>query len=73
MLGNEDENKEKQNRISNLYVVINELKHNYSFNMATIKQLENNSNKAPRKKQFVYQNQRIIDFMNRHGKGLYFR
>ncbi len=50
MLGDEDENKEKQNRISNLYVVINELKHNYSFNMATIKQVENNSNKAPQKK-----------------------
>ncbi len=53
----------------NLYVVIDGLKHHYAFNMATIKQLEKNTSKTPRKKQFIYRNQRILDLMNRCGKG----
>jgi hypothetical protein len=53
----------------NLYVVIEELKKDYAFNMATLKQLENNTNKPPRKKQFIFRNQRIMDLMNRYGKG----
>ncbi|CAF1265808.1 unnamed protein product [Rotaria sordida] len=53
----------------NLYVVIEELKKDYAFNMATLKQLENNTNKPPRKKQFIFRNQRIMDLMTRYGKG----
>jgi hypothetical protein len=36
--------------------------------MATIKQLENNTSKPPRKKQSIYHNQRIIDLMKRYGE-----
>ena len=52
-----------------LYVVIEELKKDYAFNMATLKQFENNTNKLPRKKQFMFRNQRIMELMTRYGKG----
>ena len=53
----------------NLYVVIEELKEDYAFNMATLKQLENNTNKLPRKKQFIFRNQRTMELITRYGKG----
>jgi hypothetical protein len=37
--------------------------------MATIKQLENNMSKPPRRKQFIIRNQRILDLMNRYKTG----
>jgi len=39
-----------------LYIVIEELKKDYAFNMATLKQL-------------IFLNQRIMDSMARYGKG----
>ena len=53
----------------NLYVVIDELKKDYAFNMATIQQVENNMNKPPRNKKFIYRNLQILDLMKRYGKG----
>ncbi len=53
----------------NLYVVIEELKRDYAFNMSTLKQLHNNTNKPPGKKLIIFRNQRIIDLMTRNGKG----
>jgi len=49
--------------------VINELKKDYAFNMATLKQRSNSTSQPPRNKKYIYRNQRIIDLMNRYEKG----
>ncbi|CAF1605535.1 unnamed protein product [Rotaria magnacalcarata] len=53
----------------NIYVVIDELKKDYAFNMATTKQLENNTKKPQRRKQFMIRNERILNLMNRYETG----
>ncbi|CAF3857569.1 unnamed protein product [Rotaria sordida] len=53
----------------NLYQVIDELKRDYAFNMATIKQLTSSTSKPRRNPKFVHRNQRIIDLMNRYEEG----
>ena len=50
----------------NLYVVIDELKKDYTFTVASMKQIERQENKNPRKKMFLLRNRRILDLMNRH-------
>ena len=37
--------------------------------MATIQQVENNMNKPPRNKKFIYRNLQILDLMKRYEKG----
>ncbi|CAF3303223.1 unnamed protein product [Rotaria socialis] len=53
----------------NIYVVIDELKKDYAFNMTTTKQLENNTKKPQRRKQFMIRNERILNLMNRYETG----
>ena len=48
-------------------MVIDELKKDYAFNMATIQQVENN--KPPRNKKIIYRNLQILDLMKRYEKG----
>ena len=48
----------------NLYQVIDELKFDYTFNMATIKQLTSNTSKPPCSPNIVHRNQRIIGLIN---------
>jgi hypothetical protein len=50
----------------NIYVVIDEFKKDYAYNMATIKQLENKAVKTPRRKQYMLRDQRIRDLMGRY-------
>ena len=50
----------------NLYVVTDELKKDYAFNVASMKQIERRENKNPRKKMFLLRNRRILDLINRH-------
>jgi hypothetical protein len=52
----------------NLYVAIEELKKDYAFNMSTLKQLQNNTNKPPGKKLIIFRNQRFMNLMTRNGK-----
>jgi len=49
----------------NLSQVIDELKRDYTDNMATMKRLTSNTCKPRRNRKFVYRNQRIIDLMDR--------
>ena len=37
--------------------------------MATIQQVENNTNTPPRNKKFIYRNLQILDLMKSYGKG----
>ena len=53
----------------NIYVVIDELKKDYAYNMATLKQLENKTVKPLRRKAYVIRNERIHDLMNRYKQG----
>ena len=52
----------------NLYVTIDELKKDYAFNIATIQQVANNTNKPPRNKKFIYPHLQILDLMKRYEK-----
>ena len=53
----------------NLYVVIEELKQDFAFNMASLRQLEKSTIKPPKRKQFVVRNQRLMDLMDRYKRG----
>ena len=53
----------------NFYQVIDDLKRDYAFNMATIKQIGNKTSKAPRSRKFVHRNQRIMDLTDRYEGG----
>ena len=52
----------------NLYLVLEELKKDYTFNMATLKQVQHQENKRPRRKQYLIRNRRILNLMDRHQK-----
>ena len=49
---------------SNLYLVLEELKNDYIFNMTTFAQVKHQENKQRRKKKYVLRHRRIINRMN---------
>lgn len=53
----------------NIYVVIDKLRKDYAFNMATVKQADNRASKAPRNKRYIFRNNRILDLMDRYERG----
>ncbi|CAF3482734.1 unnamed protein product [Rotaria sp. Silwood2] len=53
----------------NLFLVLEEIKKDYIFNMATLKQVQHQENKQRRKKQYVLRNRRIINLMDRYANG----
>ena len=53
----------------NLYLVLQELKNDYIFNMATLAQVKHQENKQRRKKKYVLRHRRIINLMDRYANG----
>lgn len=53
----------------NLFRVIDELKQDYAFNMATLVQIASSTSKPRRNPRFVYRNKKIMDLMNRYNQG----
>ena len=53
----------------NLYLVLQELKNDYIFNMATLAQVKHQENKQRRKKKYLLRHRRIINLMDRYANG----
>ena len=46
------------------------MKEDYTFNMATLRQVQYQEKHHPRRKKFINRNRRIVDLMDRHVNGL---
>ncbi|CAF1627912.1 unnamed protein product, partial [Didymodactylos carnosus] len=53
----------------NLYLFIKEIKDDYAFNVASVKQAAAQQRKVPRRKIYAIRNARILDLMERYKKG----
>ena len=52
-----------------LYLVLEKLKNDYIFNMATLAQVKHQENKQRRKKKYILRHRRIINLMDRYANG----